>query len=152
MISKEGIRRMLDIADIKTSARLMLLVVEIVELQADLKALESLVQMQYDSHAVDAAKNHVRQQPEYMEINNELKKAAEAVAKAISDPEARLRAMFNASHQSSVSRAGILAIAIKKQTFMVAVKSLSVLQSTRIQKSASAITAATWLNLSLCWS
>ncbi len=42
MISKEGIRRMLDIADI------------------------------------------------------ELKKAAEAVAKAISDPEARLRAMFNA--------------------------------------------------------
>lgn len=96
MINKEQIRRMLDIADIKTSARLMLLVVEIVELQADLKALESLVQMQYDSHAVDAVKNHVRQQPEYMEINNELKKAAEAVAKAISDPEARLRAMFNA--------------------------------------------------------
>ena len=93
MISKEGIRRMLDIADIKTSARLMLLVVEIVELQSDLKALESLVQMQYDSHAVDAAKNHVRQQPE---INNELKKAAEAIAKAMSDPEARLRAMFNA--------------------------------------------------------
>lgn len=56
MISKEGIRRMLDIADLKTSARLMLLVIEIVELQADLKALESLVQMQYDSHAVDAAK------------------------------------------------------------------------------------------------
>ena len=80
MISKERIRQMLDIADIKTSARLMLLVIEIVELQADLKALESLVQMQYDSHAVDAAKNHVRQQPEYMEINN----------------EARLRAMFNA--------------------------------------------------------
>lgn len=69
MINKDQIRRMLDIADIKTSARLMLLVVEIVELQADLKALESLVQMQYDSHAVDAAKNHVRQQPEYMEIN-----------------------------------------------------------------------------------
>lgn len=92
----DQIRRMLDIADIKTSARLMLLVVEIVELQADLKALESLVQMQYDSHAVDAAKNHVRQQPEYMEINNELKKATEAVAKAMSDPEARLRAMFNA--------------------------------------------------------
>ena len=81
MISKEGIRRMLDIADLKTS---------------DLKALESLVQMQYDSHAVDAAKNHVRQQPEYIEINNELKKATEAVAKAMSDPEARLRAMFNA--------------------------------------------------------
>lgn len=96
MISKERIRQMLDIADIKTSARLMLLVVEIVELQADLKALESLVQMQYDSHAVDAAKKHVRQQPEYMEINNELKKATEAVAKAMSDPEARLRAMFNA--------------------------------------------------------
>lgn len=69
MINKDQIRRMLDIADIKTSARMMLLVVEIVELQADLKALESLVQMQYDSHAVDAAKNHVRQQPEYMEIN-----------------------------------------------------------------------------------
>ena len=81
MISKERIRQMLDIADIKISARLMLLVVEIVELQSDLKALESLVQMQYDSHAVDAAKNHVRQQPEY---------------KAMSDPEARLRAMFNA--------------------------------------------------------
>ena len=48
MISKERIRQMLDIADLKTSARLMLLVVEIVELQADLKALESLVQMQYD--------------------------------------------------------------------------------------------------------
>lgn len=96
MISKEGIRRMLDIADIKTSARLMLLVVEIVELQADLKALESLVQRQYDSHAVDDAKNHVRQQPEYIEINNELKKATEAVTKAMSDPEARLRAMFNA--------------------------------------------------------
>ena len=96
MISKEGIRRMLDIADIKTSARLMLLVVEIVELQADLKALESLVQRQYDSHAVDAAKIHVRQQPEYIEINNELKKATEAVTKAMSDPEARLRAMFNA--------------------------------------------------------
>lgn len=96
MINKDQIRRMLDIADLKTSARLMLLVIEIVELQADLKALESLVQMQYDSHAVDAVKNHVRQQPEYMEINNELKKAAEAVAKAISDPEARLRAMFNA--------------------------------------------------------
>lgn len=96
MISKERIRQMLDIADIKTSARLMLLVVEIVELQADLKALESLVQMQYDSHAVDVAKNHVRQQPEYMEINNELKKATEAVTKAMSDPEARLRAMFNA--------------------------------------------------------
>lgn len=96
MISKEGIRRMLDIADIKTSARLMLLVIEIVELRADLKALESLVQMQYDSHAVDAAKNHVQQQPEYIEINNELKKATEAVTKAMSDPEARLRAMFNA--------------------------------------------------------
>lgn len=96
MISKERIRQMLDIADIKTSARLMLLVIEIVELQSDLKALESLVQMQYDSHAVDAAKNHVRQQPEYIEINNELKKATEAVAKAMSDPEARLRAMFNA--------------------------------------------------------
>lgn len=96
MISQERIRQMLDIADIKTSARLMLLVVEIVELQADLKALESLVQMQYDSHAVDAAKNHARQQPEYIEINNELKKATEAVTKAMSDPEARLRAMFNA--------------------------------------------------------
>lgn len=96
MINKDQIRRMLDIADIKTSARLMLLVVEIVELQADLKALESLVQMQYDSHAVDAVKNHVRQQPEYIEINNELKKATEAVVKAMSDPEARLRAMFNA--------------------------------------------------------
>lgn len=33
MINKDQIRRMLDIADIKTSARLMLLVVEIVELQ-----------------------------------------------------------------------------------------------------------------------
>lgn len=96
MINKDQIRRMLDIADIKTSARLMLLVVEIVELQADLKALGSLVQMQYDSHAVGAAKNHVRQQPEYMEINNELKKATEAVVKAMSDPEARLRAMLNA--------------------------------------------------------
>ena len=96
MISKEGIRRMLDIADIKTSARLMLLVVEIVELQADLKALESLVQMQYDSHAVDAAKNHVRQQLEYMEISNEIEKATEALAKAMSDPQARLKAMFNA--------------------------------------------------------
>nr|DAR02823.1 MAG TPA: hypothetical protein [Caudoviricetes sp.] len=51
-----------------------------------------------------------------------------------------------------MSRAEILAIAIKKQTSMVAVKSLSVLQSTRIPKSASAITAATWLNLSLYWS
>ena len=96
MISKEGIRRMLDIADLKTSARLMLLVIEIVELQADLKALESLVQMQYDSHAVDAVKNHVRQQPEYIEINNELKKATEAVTKASSDPQARLRAIFEA--------------------------------------------------------
>jgi hypothetical protein len=96
MINKDQIRRMLDIADIKTSARLMLLVVEIVELQADLKALESLVQMQYDSHAVDAAKNHVRQQPEYMEINNELKKATEAVTKAARDPQARLRAMLEA--------------------------------------------------------
>lgn len=96
MINKDQIRRMLDIADIKTSSRLMLLVVEIVELQADLKALESLVQMQYDSHAVDTAKNHVRQQPEYIEINNELKKATEAVVKAMSDPEARLRAMLNA--------------------------------------------------------
>lgn len=96
MINKDQIRRMLDIADIKTSARLMLLVIEIVKLQADLKALESLVQMQYDSHAVDAAKNHVRQQPEYMEINNELKKATEAVTKAVSDPQARLRAMFEA--------------------------------------------------------
>lgn len=38
----------------------------------------------------------VRQQPEYIEINNELKKATEAVTKAMSDPEARLRAMFNA--------------------------------------------------------
>lgn len=96
MISKERIRQMLDIADIKTSARLMLLVVEIVELQADLKALESLVQRQYDSHAVDAAKNHVRQQLEYMEISNELEKATEALAKAMSDPQARLKAMFNA--------------------------------------------------------
>lgn len=96
MINKDQIRRMLDIADLKTSARLMLLVIEIVELQADLKALESLVQMQYDSYAVDAAKNHVRQRPEYKEINNELKKATEAVAKAMSDPEARLKAMFNA--------------------------------------------------------
>lgn len=96
MISKEGIRQMLDIADIKTSARLMLLVVEIVELQADLKALESLVQMQYDSHAVDAAKNHVRQQLEYMEISNEIEKATEALAKAMSDPQARLKAMLNA--------------------------------------------------------
>lgn len=96
MINKDQIRRMLDIADIKTSARLMLLVSEIVKLQADLKALESLVQMQYDSHAVDAAKNHVRQQPEYMEINNELKKATEAVTKAASDPQARLRAMLEA--------------------------------------------------------
>lgn len=95
MINKEQIRRMLDIADIKTSARLMLLVVEIVELQADLKALESLVQMQYDSHAVDAAKNHVRQQLEYMEISNELEKATEDLAKAMSDPKARLKAMFN---------------------------------------------------------
>ena len=39
MINKDQIRRMLDIADIKTSARLMLLVIEIVKLQADLKAL-----------------------------------------------------------------------------------------------------------------
>lgn len=102
MINKEQIRRMLDIADIKTSARLMLLVVEIVELQADLKALESLVQMQYDSHAVDAAKNHVRQQPEYMEINNELKKATEAVTKAARDPQARLRAMFEAKMRGDI--------------------------------------------------
>lgn len=102
MINKEQIRRMLDIADIKTSARLMLLVVEIVELQADLKALESLVQMQYDSHAVDAAKNHVRQQPEYTETNNELKKAAEALVKAMSDPEARLRAMFEAKMRGDI--------------------------------------------------
>lgn len=87
---------MLDIADIKTSARLMLLVVEIVELQADLKALESLVQRQYDGHAVDAAKNHVRQQLEYMEISNEIEKATEALAKAMSDPQARLKAMLNA--------------------------------------------------------
>ena len=42
MISKERIRQMLDIADIKTSARLMLLVIEIVELQADLKALAEI--------------------------------------------------------------------------------------------------------------
>lgn len=104
MISKERIRQMLDIADLKTSARLMLLVVEIVELQADLKALESLVQMQYDSHAVDAAKNHVRQQHEYMEINNELKKATEAVAKAMSDPEARLRAMLNAKLRGDMQK------------------------------------------------
>lgn len=102
MINKEQIRRMLDIADIKTSARLMLLVVEIVELQADLKALESLVQMQYDSHAVDAAKNHVRQQPEYMEINNELKKDTEAVTKAARDPQARLRAMFEAKMRGDI--------------------------------------------------
>lgn len=102
MINKDQIRRMLDITDLKTSARLMLLVIEIVELQADLKALESLVQMQYDSHAVGAAKNHVRQQPEYMEINNELKKATEAVAKAMSDPQARLRAMFEAKMRGDI--------------------------------------------------
>lgn len=102
MINKDQIRRMLDIADIKTSARLMLLVIEIVKLQADLKALESLVQMQYDSHAVDAAKNHVRQHPEYIEINNELKKATEAVAKAMSDPQARLRAMFEAKMRGDI--------------------------------------------------
>ncbi len=96
MIGKDEISQMLDIADIKTSARLMLLVIQIVELQTDLKALESLLQIQYDSYALDAAKSHVRQQPEYIEISNEIGKAIEAIKKAGSDPQARLRAMFNA--------------------------------------------------------
>lgn len=35
-------------------------------------------------------------------INNELKKATEAVAKAMSDPQARLRAMFEAKMRGDI--------------------------------------------------
>lgn len=96
MFRKEDVAQFLDISDLKTSAKLMVLINEIITLQADVKALESLVGMKYDSYAIDAAKSSVQGSTEYVELRKEMLKAFTAIKTASENPQEQLKAMFKA--------------------------------------------------------
>ena len=86
----------MDISDLKTSARFLALCTHILELQADVEALSSLVALKYDEYAIEAAKAAVKNQDCYVEAKKELREKSEALVKAQNDPQARLQAMFKA--------------------------------------------------------
>lgn len=103
MFRKEDVAQFLDISDLKTSTKFMVLINEIIMLQADVKALESLVNMKYDSYAVEAAKSSIWGSTEYVELRKEILKAIAAIKTASENPEEQLKAMFKAKMRGKLS-------------------------------------------------
>lgn len=92
----------MDIKDIKSSARFLMLCTELLELKADMTALSSLVALKYDSHAIEAAKETVKKEAWYTEAKQELFLKGVALKKAQDDPQARLQAMFKAKMEGKL--------------------------------------------------
>lgn len=94
----EDITKFMDIADLQTSTRFIMLMNEIIELEVTIDALTSLVQAsnKLDSHALEVAKQFSRNKPEFAEKKKMITGCTMALKKAADDPKARLQAMLQA--------------------------------------------------------
>ena len=92
----------MDITNIENSARFLLLCSVILELQAQIQGLSSLVELKYDPHVVECAVKSAKNQPWYKESEVDLLNKYEALKKAQDDPRARLQAMFKAKMEGKL--------------------------------------------------
>ena len=97
-MDKEAIKSLMDIGDLEGSRKNIMLALEIFKLNLEIDVLKEILiaNKLTDSYGFIAVMQYVENKPEHQEILKTLTDCAAAINAAAKDPQARLKAMFEA--------------------------------------------------------
>lgn len=95
-MQSKDIKGFMDITDLSQSTKFLWVINELLELKIEVDALKSLVELHYDSYAIQAAIEATGKKQYYQQIQAELMRGTAAIKVAQDNPEIALRAALDA--------------------------------------------------------